>query len=417
MRFNLDYVYDTKKEEIQREANNFVKSASSNIITLKNAKILPVVNYNDYDVSAGRGGVVDENGNYVEMSKTKARVVGKYEIKNDECKFIDKKVVFCGYFNRAWGHFITESVSRLWYALKNDATIDNYVFIIERNTQSDFKGNYLEFLKLLGISEKTIILNEPTIFSEVIVPEEGFVYSDHYTQSFIEMYKYICDKALKMYSGPIYERVYFSKVRLESSITSNININSIDKYFRINGFKIFYPEQLNLIDMIGILQNAKEFAGISSSLLHNHLFGSSNLKVIAIEKQAFYNPYQVFTAKIMNCETVFIDACINIFPVGSFGPFLFDYTNFLKKYTKDNGMKPIKKMSKLKLRHAFKTYMIYYFNEHRTLPPDYMYKNYILKIEREFYESTIKDYKIFHMSLYQRIKVKARKILLRLRNN
>ena len=92
MRFNLDYVYDTKKEEIQREANNFVKSASSNIITLKNAKILPVVNYNDYDVSAGRGGVVDENGNYVEMSKTKARVVGKYEIKNDECKFIDKKV-------------------------------------------------------------------------------------------------------------------------------------------------------------------------------------------------------------------------------------------------------------------------------------------------------------------------------------
>lgn len=414
---NLDYVYQTKKEEIKKAADNFIEIDSKKSLAFKNAIILPLVNSKASDVSTGRGGVLDSQGNYVEMSKTKARVVGKYDITDEKLKYVNKKVVFCGYFRRAWGHFITESVSRLWYALQNDNTIDNYVFIVEKEADVEFKGNYKEFLKLLNIEDKTIIVNMPTKFAEVIVPEEGFVYNDHFTKAFADMYDYINKKALKLYTGPKYEKVYFSKSRLESNILSNINFRMIDKYFKKNGFKTFYPEQLKLVETIGILQNAKEFAGISSSLAHNHLFGTSTQKVIAIEKQAFYNPYQIFTAKIKNCEAVFIDADINIFPVGSFGPFLFDYTKYLDKYTKDNNMKPVKKMSNFKLKRMFRTYMRYYFNTHVTLPPDYMYQPYILRMERELYEDAIKTYKIFHFSLFQRIIIKIKKIILKIKNS
>ena len=99
----------------------------------------------------------------------------------------------------------------------------------------------------------------------------------------------------------------------------------------------------------------------------------------------------------------------------SFGPFIYDYTDSLEKYVKDNNMIPSKRMSNFKFRRIFKKYMIYYFNIHQTLPPDYMYRPYVLAMEREAYEETINQCKIFNISLYQRIMIKLKKIMLKIK--
>ena len=200
MALNLDYVYPKKAEALKAAGQQFVKKNSSEVLCFKNAIILPFRSFKDTDVVAGRGGVVDSQGIYVETSST-------YEVK--ECKFIDKKVVYCGYFNKAWGHFLTEVVSRLWYVLRNDDSIDSYVFIVEEGEDKSFSGNYLEFLKLLGIDNKVEIINKPTKYSEVVVPEDGLVYEEYYTEEFKKMYEYVNKKGLEQYNGPKYDKVFF----------------------------------------------------------------------------------------------------------------------------------------------------------------------------------------------------------------
>ena len=411
MSYVLDYVYPSKAKYIAEARDRFVNRKTSIVEVYENAMVLPAVQFNDYDVSHGRGGVVDAEGNYVELSKTKARVVGKYDV--DEFETSDEKVVYCGFFNKAWGHFLTEVVSRLWYALKNDDTVDSYVFIEEKDGNKQFSGNYLEFLKMLGIADKVRIINKPTRFKTVVVPEEGLVYDEYYTDEFIKMYEFVNQKGLSRYKGPKYDKVFFSKRKCEISIMSNLNEKFLDKFFEKNGYKVFYPERLSLIDTIGLIQNAEYLCGISSSLVHNQLFGHSNQTTICIEKQAFYNPYQIMVANITKCETVFIDACRSVFAVNSGGPFIFDYTKYLDKYVKDNCLIQGKPMSESKFKRIFKKYMVNYFYFNFELPPDYMFHQYIVDMMREAYNDTVKNKKVFKMSLYDRIKLRLRKLKLK----
>lgn len=411
MSYVLDYVYPSKAKAIMKARDCFKKIDSSIVEVYENATILPAIQFNDYDVSHGRGGVIDQYGNYIEMSKQKARVQGYYDPSEYGIDLSDKKVVYCGFFNKAWGHFLTEVVARLWYALKNDQSIDFYVFIDTLGGNKVFSGNYLEFLKLLGIADKVKIINKPTRFSQVVLPEEGLVYNEHFTQEFVNLYKYINQKGLEKYKGKKYDKVFFSKRKCTISVESNLNEKFIDKYFEKNGYKIFYPERLSLIDTIGIMQNAKYFCALSSSLAHNQLFGHSNQTMISIEKQAFYNPYQIFVANITDCECIFIDACRSIFTVCSAGPFIFDYTKFLDQYARDNHMVIDKPMSELKFKRLFKRYLAYYFDFNIDFPPDYMYQQYILDMTREAYNDTVKSKKVFRMSLYNRILLKMKKMI------
>ena len=123
-----------------------------------NATILPL--RKDPSLQFGRGGVVDCNGSYVDMSAIPLRVQHSYPFEN--APFRDEKVVYCGYLINHWGHFLIEAVTRLWYFLENDTTIDKYVFFIEENADREITGNYLEFLKLLKIWDKLEIINTPT---------------------------------------------------------------------------------------------------------------------------------------------------------------------------------------------------------------------------------------------------------------
>ena len=75
-----------------------------------NATILPL--RKDSRVQFGLGGVVDADGNYVDLSAIPDRVQFAYEFKDPEYR--DEKVVYCGYMINHWGHFLIEAVCRLW---------------------------------------------------------------------------------------------------------------------------------------------------------------------------------------------------------------------------------------------------------------------------------------------------------------
>lgn len=407
---NLNYVFRSKATAILNQADLISKKSFDSIHEFRESVILPAKITDDCTSSQGCGGVIDTDGEYIEISKTKARVEGKYAIDSEDLNSSNRTVVFCGYFHKVWGHFITESVSRLWYALEKNPEVDRYVFIGDYGQESCFSGNYLEFLKLLDIADKTEIIIRPTKFKKVIIPDNGFVYNEYYTDKYVQMYDSINAKGLSLYYGEKHEKVFFSKRLIDSSIMSNINEKAIDSFFKKNGYKIFYPERLSLTDTIGILQNAKYFAGLTSSLSHNLLFANPNITMISIEKQAFHNPYQVFVGKIRSCETIYIDACRHLFPVCSAGPFLFDYTENLEKFAKDFNMIPSKSMSKYKFRKNLKRYFAYYFELNNKMPPDYMYRQYVVDMAREMYDDTVEKCKAFKLSIYQRGIIKCKKI-------
>lgn len=82
----------------------------------ENATVLPLREIPDEGLLFGRGGVLDQNGEYVPLSGFETRIWHGYP--HDAPVYKDEKVVYCGYLVNHWGHFLVEAVNRLWYVLE-----------------------------------------------------------------------------------------------------------------------------------------------------------------------------------------------------------------------------------------------------------------------------------------------------------
>ena len=182
---DLQYLRPKKAAALKRwHEGNLEVRENLEVWNGKNATILPL--RKDSRVQFGLGGVVDADGNYIDLSAIPDRVQFAYEFRNPEYR--DEKVVYCGYMINHWGHFLIEAVCRLWYFLEKDETVDKYIFFLDENEQREIKGNYRAFLELYGIWDKLEFINKPTTFREVLVPELALRTHTYYYPKYREMF-------------------------------------------------------------------------------------------------------------------------------------------------------------------------------------------------------------------------------------
>lgn len=300
------------------------------------ATILPL--RKDPSLQFGRGGVVDSQGDYLAMSGIPGRIDYGYAFENPEYK--DLKVVYCGYMINHWGHFLIEAVCRLWYFLEKDATIDQYVFFLDENENREIKGNYREFLKLLGIWDKVVFINKPTTYREVLVPELSLKCRTYYSPKYREMFDIIADNAVPDPSWEPLEKIYYSRSQLSKGIPFEFGFDMLDDFFSKNGYTILYPEKVPLGQMIFYIRNAKVVASLSGTLPHNMLFARNGQKVEIVERCVINIDNQVDVNQIRELDVVNIDANIPIYTINFVGPFIMGYTPELKKFAEDKGYLP-----------------------------------------------------------------------------
>lgn len=299
-----------------------------------NATILPL--RKDPALQFGRGGVVDSQGNYVAMSGIPGRIDLGYSFENAEYK--DQKVVYCGYMINHWGHFLIEAVCRLWYFLENDSSIDQYVFFLDENENREIKGNYREFLKLLGIWDKVVFITSPTAYREVLVPELSLKCRTYYSPKYREMFDIIAGNVIPDPSWKALEKIYYSRSQLAKGIPFEFGFDMLDDFFSKNGYTILYPEKVHLGQMIFYIRNAKVVASLSGTLPHNMLFAENGQRVEILERCVINVDNQVDVNQIRDLEVVNIDANIPVYTINFVGPFIMGYTPELQRFAEDNGL-------------------------------------------------------------------------------
>ncbi len=327
-----------------------------------NAVILPLKQFPEDQLAFGRGGVVDEQGNYVDDSAIDRRVQYGYDI-GDNIPFKDEKVVYCGYLINHWGHFLIEAVSRLWYFLEGDTTIDKYVFFLKRDEERTLRGNYKEFFVLLGIWDKLEIINTPTCYREVIVPQLGYKWRRHYSDQQKAVFDTIANNITVKDDWKISDKIFFTRNQFKKAADSEFGAEVIDEFFENNGYTLLAPEKFTLSEMIYYIRNAKICASISGTLPHNMLFSVDNQKLLIIERNVLNNEIQADINRIKGLHVLPIDANLAIYPINAGGgPFIFSYKGMLEKYAEDNQLKPVseKYCSEKFFRKMFRQYMRFY---------------------------------------------------------
>ncbi|MCR5251051.1 MAG: glycosyltransferase family 61 protein [Lachnospiraceae bacterium] len=318
----------------------FEKKTELRYESFRNALILPIRKFAEDNEALlfGRGCLIDEAGDFVEASGIPGRVGGAYP--SEIPPLTDRKVVFCGYLAAGWGHFLVESVTRLWYALREEEGVDSYVFVNVENAGSRISGNFRSFLELLGIYDRTVLLDSPAHFREVILPERAYVSASHCSDEYNELIDAVIRNAPEAEKDSP-ERVFFSRAHLYDKKhfygrrrSRERGLDMLDDYFARNGFAIVYPERTELREQLRLMRGAKLLASESGSCAHNMLLAPKGASTLIMERQALPNRFQAEIDRMRDLDCRYVDSYYALYPTADFGgPYLLMYSEQMKRFS------------------------------------------------------------------------------------
>ena len=317
------YIYDdARKRQLQEyETKTWFRSTPLEAAVVENGYILPpqIGRYENWQTglckpTMGVGGVVNDKGEFIDFSACRVE-----HLIHDNVLYRDEKVIYCGIFWRQWGHFLIDQITRLWYVMKRDEAENcNLIWLKLSEDEKPINGNYLEFIKLLGIDESRFeFVTVPTKFRTIIVPEPSNYSGRYYTADYNQMFECVIRQAVKNYDGDTFKKIYLSRVHFAEKTGMEVGEKSIETIFAENGYKIVYPEQLSLTDQIALINKSEIIASLEGTIAHNSLFAAAGKEQIVINRNRVLNPFQVQINDMKKISTAFIDAWEEPVPVKS----------------------------------------------------------------------------------------------------
>lgn len=326
-------MYRYRREDLEKvQLCNDICNIEDKIARIDHGVILPVKN--------NLGGVLDENGHFLDESRYVGdwvKIGGYY--KSDVIKDRKEKVIYLGFFLKHWGHFLIDSIGRLW--IFNEKEYRNYKFVyLLEDDDKKVDGNYKQFLELMGINiDNMIFINEPTRFREVLIPSLST--NDHYGYS--NGYKKIFENVVKSINADdvkVPPKIYLSRTKMIGIEKKELGEKEIEKNFKNNGYQIFYPEELSLKTQIAFFQNAEEIVCVNGTIPLGIVFAKKTLRLVVLNKTSLIHYNLLMMSEVAQISPIYIDVYrepIKYHPryLGE-GPFWIENNENLKKYFSDN---------------------------------------------------------------------------------
>lgn len=151
---------------------SLVKSISPHVVFHYDATVLPISDFSPI-TREFNGGVLTAQGTHCPLS---IQIKAGYNNRLGDSLPIATNAMAGRYLyagmmqNRHFGHFLIESLSRLWASTEINR-LDGIVFIL-RSAEAEIAQFATDIIQLLIHDVSIYIVQEPTQFSELIVPEQ-----------------------------------------------------------------------------------------------------------------------------------------------------------------------------------------------------------------------------------------------------
>lgn len=189
--------------------------------------------------------------------------------------------LFGGWLRRHFGHFIEESLGRLWALGDQPRPVDGVVFQLwggwYDNTDEHARavsglGFVREAFQLLGVTVPIRVALEPLAFKTLIVPQQLRLHADPSTErtTWPTQKAYLRSMLERAPAGldPPSDRIYVSRRKLGFDMSHFILEDVLEDNLRRSGYKIIYPETLTLAQQTIFYAGARKMIFAEGSALH-----------------------------------------------------------------------------------------------------------------------------------------------------
>lgn len=317
---------------------------------VENGVVLPLVPIPESELEhplldiACRGGVCDRDLSFIaghqrnlDVTPGNLDCLGSYDVDTADIDVRHEEVVFGGILYDHLGHTIADTFTRLWHLFENPG-FEKVVFLqFPYVFPSQF--DCMELVLLLGIpDEKMEIIERPTMFDKVIVPEEAFFSFNGHLPEFKLPFRHI---ASTIGQGDTPAKVYLSRRQFqtdESMPRRIINEAFFERFFSAHGFEIVCPELLSIEEQVRVVANADEIVATIGTLSHMFMFAKDDARTaILIREVPMFIQANIDEAR--GITPYYVDASSNPLPVDqAHGPFLMMPNRFFKEYLDETGV-------------------------------------------------------------------------------
>jgi len=324
----MQNLFDREKNTIYQRSTDLLK------IEVPNGTMVPLEkNDTQKNPISFFGGCYDENMTLVPLSLNKRVSPANYNCHFDEWysgfnldvlskkpKFKMKKVIFLGAFHTQFGHFILESLSRLWIFLDNDYYDYELIYISEKEINTE----YLNLIKLFGLElQKVNRLTEVTTFTEIIIPEMSLRLHDYYHINYKKIIDRVTEKFKYVPNNTIY---YLSRANIKNSRV--YGERALEYFLAKINLQFLYPEMLTIEELIIKLRSCRKVISISGTSCHNSIFMRDGSSLVCFSRSPHFHPPQIMIDRMKNLKTFYVD--IFLFPSRNLsgGPFFIFPTKY-----------------------------------------------------------------------------------------
>lgn len=221
--------------------------------------------------------------------------------------YIKGKCIYGGLLDHAFGHFLGETLSRLWIICDTETIPDDINFIFHKRKEDidmDFlvRSRYIEYFEALGIKRhQIIIVDRPYLCEKLLVPEPGFKLHHAASNEMVKLWDRIRSSMLDSQIANLprkqkNKKLYISRASVKDPVgnRSLLNEDELEIFLKSKGYEIVHPHELESEkEKILLFASAEVIIGLSGSGLHNAVFMDNNATVIQILNSQFYQGFQM----------------------------------------------------------------------------------------------------------------------------
>ena len=213
--------------------------------------------------TAFRMGVLDDRGRIVRGSLLQRSYgqVGFAPEPPSTARTDPRPVVFAGHLSYHFGHFILESLSRLWFAAEHPERPIVWACRPEPVPPA-WHAWQRQVLDVLGLRNEVLLLTEPTRFRSVDVPQPGYRVKDFFSRQHA---RFLATYPARPRDPDL--RVWLSRSGSDSGYRS-LHAARLEAQLTEHGWTIVQPETLPIGEQLELLATAGRVAGEQGSAFH-----------------------------------------------------------------------------------------------------------------------------------------------------
>lgn len=222
---------------------------------------------------------------------------------------VPQTLVFGGAFHEHYGHFLCESIARLWYAAKDQRLPILCRGLSERKA---WKPTFLDaFFAAMPIDRRRFISFDGTVLCrEVIVPHPSFTIRCEGFEVHKILPENVAERLLHQEHDRTSQPLYFSRSKLNRRLRHVVNETVLEQELIKRGVAICHPELVTLSEQIRLVNRHELIIGSLGSALHSVLFDvSSSRNLVCLgSKEKFVNTNYLMIDAIKSVNSVYVGA-------------------------------------------------------------------------------------------------------------